>query len=244
MIELLAVSAENVSAADDLFDLGDLGDLDAFESPAGNSASNENEVLENSSDENQVAPEASEESDPTPAEESALFDSLPDFEQGDALSFDGQNLDDNAAPENEPSSEAQSADSENANSASDSNDGFDLGDFDDLGDFSSQEDSAQNESGISENSADENQDAPAESEEQSATPSEKSASSNDDFDLSDLGIDGIEIEDYSPASSTADSAEINVNSILGDEVASVDSEDELPEKKGVFLISIVTSYLK
>ena len=226
-----ASSAENVSAADDLFDLGDLGDLDAFESPAGNSASNENEVLENSSDENQVAPEASEESDPTPAEESALFDSLPDFEQGDALSFDGQNLDDNAAPENEPSSEAQSADPENADSASDSNDGFDLGDFDDLGDFSSQEDSAQNESEISENPSEENQGAPAASEERPDAPAEKAAS-DDGFDLSDLGIDGIEIEDYSPASSTADSAEINVNSILGDEVASVDSEDELPEKKG------------
>lgn len=226
-----ASSAENVSAADDLFDLGDLGDLDAFESPAENSASNENEVLENSSDENQGAPEAGEESDPTPAEESALFDSLPDFDQGDALSFDGQNLDDNAAPENEPSSEAQSADSENADSASDSNDGFDLGDFDDLGDFSSQEDSAQNESEISENPSEENQGAPAASEEQSAAPAEKAAS-DDGFDLSDLGIDGIEIEDYSPASSTADSAEINVNSILGDEVASVDSEDELPEKKG------------
>lgn len=226
-----ASSAENVSAADDLFDLGDLGDLDAFESPAENSASNENEVLENSSDENQGAPEAGEEADPTPAEESALFDSLPDFDQGDALSFDGQNLDDNAAPENEPSSEAQSADSENADSASDSNDGFDLGDFDDLGDFSSQEDSAQNESEISENPSEENQGAPAASEERPDAPAEKVAS-DDGFDLSDLGIDGIEIEDYSPASSTADSAEINVNSILGDEVASVDSEDELPEKKG------------
>ncbi|MBD5440077.1 MAG: hypothetical protein HDR33_03520 [Treponema sp.] len=226
-----ASSAENISAADDLFDLGDLGDLDAFESPAENSASNENEVLENSSDENQGAPEASEESDPTPAEESALFDSLPDFEQGDALSFDGQNLDDNAAPENALSSEAQSADSENADSTSDSNDGFDLGDFDDLGDFSSQEDSAQNESEISENPSEENQGAPAASEERPDAPAEKAAS-DDGFDLSDLGIDGIEIEDYSPASSTADSAEINVNSILGDEVASVDSEDELPEKKG------------
>lgn len=226
-----ASSAENVSAADDLFDLGDLGDLDAFESPAENSASNENEVLENSSDENQGAPEASEESDSAPAEESALFDSLPDFEQGDALSFDGQNFDDNAAPENEPSSEAQSADSENADSASDSNDGFDLGDFDDLDDFSSQEDSAQNESEISENPSGENQGAPAASEERPDAPAEK-ADSDDGFDLSDLGIDGIEIEDYSPASSTADSAEINVNSILGDEVASVDSEDELPEKKG------------
>lgn len=224
-------SAENVSAADDLFDLGDLGDLDAFESPAENSASNENEVLENSSDENQGAPEAGEESDSAPAEESALFDSLPDFDQGDALSFDGQNLDDNAAPENEPSSEAQSADSENADSTSDSNDGFDLGDFDDLDDFSSQEDSAQNESEISENPSEENQGAPAASEERPDAPAEK-ADSDDGFDLSDLGIDGIEIEDYSPASSTADSAEINVNSILGDEVASVDSEDELPEKKG------------
>lgn len=223
--------AENVSASDDLFDLGDLGDLDAFESPAENSASNENEVLENSSGENQGAPEAGEESDPTPAEESALFDSLPDFDQGDALSFDRQNLDDNAAPENEPSSEAQSADSENADSTSDSNDGFDLGDFDDLDDFSSQEDSAQNESEISENPSEENQGAPAASEERPDAPAEK-ADSDDGFDLSDLGIDGIEIEDYSPASSTADSAEINVNSILGDEVASVDSEDELPEKKG------------
>lgn len=233
-----ALPAENASASDDLLDFGDFGDLGAFESPAENSALNESDISENSADENQNAPEASEEQISAPSEDAAVFDSLPDFGQDDALSLDGLDLGDDAAPENALSSEAQVAESENADSASDSNDVFDLGGLDDLGDFSSQEDSAPSESDVSENPADENQGAPAASEEQPAAPAEESAASDGgDFDLSDLGIDGIEIENYSPTSS-ASSTEINVDSILGGEmgiapeIASANIEEEPKEKKG------------
>lgn len=242
-----ASPAENASASDDLFDLGDFGDLDAFESPAEDSALNESDVSENSapdesdvseiqSDENQSAPEASEEQFSAPAEDAAIFDSLPDFEQSDATSVDGQELGEEAALENEIPSEAV-ADSENADLPSDSNDIFDLGGLDDLGDFSSLENSAPNEIEVSESTADENQNAPAAIEEQPAAPAEETPSSDDGgFDLSDLGIDGIEIEDYSPASS-ASSTEINVDSILGDEmgiapeIASANIDDAPSVKK-------------
>ncbi len=228
--------AENVPAAEDLFNLGDFGDLDAFEIPAENSAPNESEISQISSDENQDAPEASEEQSAAPAEDAALFDSLPDFEQDDSLSLGGQELGEDAASETALPSEAQIADSENADS-SDSNDMFGLGDLDGFGDFSSLENSAPKEGDVSENPPDENQGAPEASDEQSAVPAENTAASDDGgFDLSDLGIDGIEIEDYAPASSTA-STEIDVDSILGGEVgiapeiASANIEDESAEKK-------------
>ncbi|MDE5776258.1 MAG: hypothetical protein K2H67_05205, partial [Treponemataceae bacterium] len=102
-----ALPAENASALDDLFDLGDFGDLGAFESPAENSALDESDVSENPAEENQNAPTASEEQFSAPAEDAASFDTLPDFEQNDALSLDGLDLGEDAAPENALSSETQ-----------------------------------------------------------------------------------------------------------------------------------------
>lgn len=241
------------SNSNDIFGLGDLGDLDAFESPAENSAHDEGGIPETAADGNQDVPAADEAQDSALSENDAFFDSLPDFGQGEAASFDGEGFGEDAASESETPSEPPAADFENAESVSGSEtdshsaDMFDLGDLDGLGDFSSQDGSAFGESGIPENPADESRGAPASDEAQEAAPAENTSPSGDTAssddggfdlgDLGDLGIDGIEIEDYSPTSSAV-STEINVDSILGDEAAiapessSADAEDSSSGKKG------------
>ena len=233
-----APAAETVASSDDLFDIGSLGDLDAFETPETDSPQEAGGIAENPPEESLEASAESEAAPASPSEEENILDSLSDFGQDDALSFDGQVSDESAAPEDAPFSEAESSDSENADSASDSGDIFSMG-LDDLGDFSAGETPAQEESGIAENPPEESQDAGAKIEATPPAPAKKSASDDLGFDLSDLGIDGIEIEEYSPAaSSTSANAEINVDSIFGGgmdftpEASSAPAEKTPAGKKG------------